>query len=98
MNWDASQSFGFHDRVVSFLGSSHGWLVVLKTMRMAFDEIVHLFNPISTQCRTLPPFLLGSSIHKVVLSSAHLATTTLSLWDDEMFLTRTVGPLRQSSD
>ncbi|ONI30045.1 hypothetical protein PRUPE_1G228100 [Prunus persica] len=28
MDWDTSQGFGFHDRAVSFLGSSHGWLVV----------------------------------------------------------------------
>ncbi|PQP98298.1 F-box protein SKIP23-like [Prunus yedoensis var. nudiflora] len=53
--------------VGSFLGSSHGWLVMEK-VAWAFSEI-SLFNPISRKSRTLPPFPRGSPISKIVLSS-----------------------------
>ncbi|BFG41071.1 hypothetical protein CerSpe_273450 [Prunus speciosa] len=53
--------------VVSFLGSSHGCLVMGK-VAWKFGEI-RLFNPISRKSRTLPPFPRGSPISKIVLSS-----------------------------
>ncbi|KAL6294270.1 hypothetical protein ACE6H2_002412 [Prunus campanulata] len=72
MDWNWKKTF--HGDGVSCLGSSHGWLAIKevnteKKTYKEYEEIVHLFNPISRERLTLLLAPKMTRTNKVVLSS-----------------------------